>query len=188
MLDAHRRAARDHRIIQAARAGEPLRSIGERFGLTGERVRQITVELAPDVGVAKQAKRDEVQARWAADRVCLDCGVVRDVEKPRGPGRCKPCSNAHVSRRTRVWTHEEIIEAMRDWHRLYGRAPAAADWNSALARANGRPDRAERYESGRWPPTTTVQGRFGSWSAAITAAGFPPNPTGGPAHEARRAA
>lgn len=49
-----------------------------------------------------------------------------------------------------------------------------------MARRNGRPDIAHRFEAdGCWPWNFTVRERFGTWNAAIAAAGFEPRRPGG---------
>lgn len=63
------------------------------------------------------------------------------------------------------WTRERILDAMLDWSRDHGhRAPVGADWKTA------DPD-------GRWPCEDTVRRLFGTWTAAVGAAGFAPPPT-----------
>jgi len=76
------------------------------------------------------------------------------------------------------WDHGRILAAIDAWAELHGAPPAAADWNPALARRQGRPDRAERHAGGDWPFYSTVVLYFGSWSAAIEAAGWHSRPRG----------
>ncbi len=58
------------------------------------------------------------------------------------------------------WTRERIIAAIQEWAERFGHPPASGDWRFGVA----------PY----WPATSTVQNRFGSWNAAISAAGFTP--------------
>lgn len=84
-----------------------------------------------------------------------------------------------MSGRPQQWTQERVIDAICVYAERYGRPPAAADWSPALARAQGRPDRAERFKAdGIYPYARTVTERFGSWNAAIEAAGFTPTRRG----------
>lgn len=77
------------------------------------------------------------------------------------------------------WTRERVIEAIQDYAHQYGRTPGAQDWNVAMARANGRPDLVERfYDDACWPHTATLLYVFGSFNAAIAAAGFEPRKPG----------
>lgn len=67
------------------------------------------------------------------------------------------------------WGKTSIIKAIQDWHAIYGEPPRANDWQKSW-----RPD---------WVPSTeTVKYHFGSWRAAIEAAGFQGRGRGAPAH------
>lgn len=63
-----------------------------------------------------------------------------------------------------VWTQERIVLAIQHHATLKGGPPRQKDWSA----------------SAPWHPTfTTVRERFGSWNAAIKAAGFIPERRGG---------
>ena len=64
--------------------------------------------------------------------------------------------------------------AIRRWTRRYGEPPGADDWSAAMAR--GRPEKLARLRERDWPCAPTVQHYFGSWNAAIEAAGLTPRP------------
>lgn len=70
------------------------------------------------------------------------------------------------------WTRESIIAAMQKWTELYDEVPGTIDWNPAMARLRGEPQRQVRYLNGAWPATATVVRHFGSWTAAVQAAGL----------------
>ena len=77
------------------------------------------------------------------------------------------------------WTRERIIAALQTWTDEQGRAPRSYDWAAATARAAGFPTAgAEQWdrEHPRWPHRALVTARFGSWRAALTAAGLPDPP------------
>ncbi len=77
------------------------------------------------------------------------------------------------------WTRERIVGALRAWAEEQGRAPRSYDWAPFTARAAGFPiDGAEKWEREHphWPHYTLVRGRFGSWRAALQAAGIPAPP------------
>lgn len=67
----------------------------------------------------------------------------------------------------KLWADEEILAAIRDWHRRYGRAPRKHEWDA--------------YRRGRklHPNAMTVKKRFGSWNAGLEAAGLVVNRPGG---------
>ena len=81
---------------------------------------------------------------------------------------CRRCSSRHRTRWGRVFTEPEIIAAIRRWAKLEGRAPAIVDWRPA---DQGGHPRWER-DCPRFPPRSHVTRRFGSWNAALQAAGF----------------
>jgi hypothetical protein len=85
------------------------------------------------------------------------------------------------------WTHERIIEAIQLWAKEYGQPPAKNDWHpprlkaaaqSALGKAHFWTERLRISNDDAWPREQTVRNRFGSWAAAIAAAGFEPRPPG----------
>lgn len=126
--------------------------------------------------------RGQRERKWCSDRCrkrtlyggsCVDCGAATDGSNGRAkaPERCNPCQAIHRT----LWTRETIGAAIRQWHFEHGAFPAATDWNATLARRFGRPDRPVDF-----PSVETVQRVFGSWNAAIRAAGFEPRPVGRP--------
>lgn len=81
--------------------------------------------------------------------------------------QCRACANAMRKK----WTPELIIECIQRFALEHGEAPAAREWMGP--RRDG------------YPGTTSVVHVFGSWNAAISAAGFTPRPPG--RHSAGRA-
>jgi hypothetical protein len=87
----------------------------------------------------------------------------------------------HRTRRDR-YTHDEIIAAILRWADAHeGEPPRQADWNPALLRTHARRmavkavahlRRIAEYDAGDWPSEQTVRKYFGSWNAALAAAGF----------------
>lgn len=105
-------------------------------------------------------------------------------------GTCKPChveEKRELRRRRaaggkpklRHWTSEEIVEAIRLWAVTYGEPPRYGDWRSGR---RGSPEQRARRDrlKGRIPTTTTVEKRFGSFNAAVRAAGHEPRSQGWP--------
>jgi hypothetical protein len=72
-----------------------------------------------------------------------------------------------------------VLDALRTWAREEGRPPRAYEWNPASAAALGiasaRTRKWER-EPERWPSLDVAVRRFGSWRAALQAAGLPTYP------------
>lgn len=99
---------------------------------------------------------------------CTDCGGPVDGTTPSmlsATPRCVPCRRKwqHDSRR---WTPERVLAAIREFEAAFGRAPGANDFNASIRRVD--PDTA------RFPPVSAVLREFGTWNAAIRAAGFEP--------------
>lgn len=61
------------------------------------------------------------------------------------------------------WTHDMIVYAINLWYRKHNRTPLASEWEAA----------GENH-----PSRQTVMRFFGSWNAAMKAAGFQPRPRG----------
>lgn len=146
-------------------------------------LREIAAEMGVAVSTVNAYLNDPGGARLRARKdsyrgVCSDCGGPTDGSKgPDGaPTRCDSCSRTH----SRALTHAYILESFHEWHRLFGVPPSAADWNQHYCRMRlvDAPAYAERvirrYENtGRdWPRYSTVADHFGSWTAALKAAGY----------------
>ena len=64
---------------------------------------------------------------------------------------------------------EALVSELRAWADAHGgEPPRVMDWNRAYARRHGA-----RFEEG-WPTSYMVNAAFGSWNAAIRAAGMQP--------------
>lgn len=66
-----------------------------------------------------------------------------------------------MARRRLPWTRERIIRALQADARRRGRAPVASEWQRGV-------------KSRRRPTWGTVRNEFGSWEAALEAAGLDP--------------
>lgn len=96
---------------------------------------------------------------------CIDCGA-RTGYSGHGTDaseRCTACAGARAT----VWTRGGIVNAIRAFAAHEGRQPSALEW--------------QRSRPSTYPATATVLNVFGSWNAAIRAAGFEPQAArGGP--------
>jgi hypothetical protein len=145
-----------------------VREAGARLGLSPGGAYNLLND--PD-GAKQRERRKRYQGR------CGNCGKTTDGSNGRtgAPEYCTTCAPAVH----RTWTDEAVLRAIRDFARRYGRPPAMTDWNTALARKIGLPERAERfYRDGCWPTANSVLARFGTWNTAIRAAGFTPRRVG----------
>lgn len=119
---------------------------------------------------------DHCRRHTSYSKACVDCGRPTYSGNAHPADRCNRCAPVYYFT---VWTREVIVETIRVWVRTYGKPPTATDWNPSQAIALGHPEKAARfYEDNAWPHVNTVQLRFGSWNAAIEAAGFTPFGTG----------
>jgi hypothetical protein len=117
-------------------------------------------EIGELLGIAPDTAR-----RYIHVHACERCG--EPVLAARS-ALCRRCSSAGRSRWGRPFTDQEIITAIRAWHRLERRPPTRTDWQPTDKRGHPRWER----ECPRWPPASHVIRRFGSWNAALQAAGF----------------
>lgn len=76
------------------------------------------------------------------------------------------------------YSDDDILAAIRRWNETYGRPPTAADWSPSRARRQGDEEMVRRYLEGDWPSFGVVINHFGTWNAALAAAGFEPHPFG----------
>lgn len=113
---------------------------------------------------------------------CPGCGA--QVSDPRHAW-CSDCYEV-----PQIWPRELILARIREWADLHGEPPAMTDWNPTRARDGFHDEaRARRFEDagGHWPWFSIVVRRFGSWNAAIAAAGFTGRaPHGGAGNSCRR--
>lgn len=130
---------------------------------------RIAGALNDPTGVKGQARKKK---RFG---LCLDCGrKTFNSGSPNTPKHCQECKKARVRREAQ----EKVVKGMQLWARLYGSPPSAADWNVAHARRVASPERLaaieERHREHKWPLANSAVRVFGSWNAAIEAAGFRP--------------
>jgi hypothetical protein len=113
----------------------------------GEPVRSIAEQIGVDLRTAY---------RYLAATRCVGCG---------GPALYGPrCRDCHRSARPAV-TREEILAALQAWTAQHGAPPREPDWSNVSA--------PWREQWPRWPGASTVICVFGSWNAAVEAAGLP---------------
>jgi hypothetical protein len=136
------------------------------------RITDEMLDVARDLIAAGRTMREAAAALECAGDTLRRYGLRPDPEVVSR-------QRAEFARRlNKRWDHGLILAAIDAWAELYGAPPAAAEWNPAMARRQGRPDRAERHAAGDWPFASTVVAYFGSWNAAIEAAGWRSRPPG----------
>lgn len=168
---ARRRGARfsDEQILDA------LRRWAHDFG-EPPRVIDLEPARARRKGQAWRAERFE-EGDWPSARMVAGrFGSLSAALAAAGvPGRRPPSRVA-----ANLSGPDAVVTAIRQWVRRYGAVPTLADWDPARARRLSQDWRIARYHQGSWPSTRAVIARFGSMSAAISAAGLPPRGAGAP--------
>jgi hypothetical protein len=95
--------------------------------------------------------------------VCRGCGAYTQPRNGKGDAYayCKACHPGATKRR---WTHERVIDAMREWRAGYGRLPSSYDWSRTHALKRGG-QALEQLAKGDWPGASVVTDLFGTWAA-----------------------
>lgn len=143
-----------------------LREIAEHFGIAIVTARAWVVP-----GEAERLRAAQRERRKRYQGCCEECGAPTDGSGGRAaaPKRCLRCYAGSVR-----WDSDAVVHAIRRLADRLGRAPTAAEINAA-----GRAD---------YPRVGTVQKVFGSWAAALAAAGLEPRGQGKRLTSAERAA
>jgi hypothetical protein len=140
------------RVVEAQRLhadGWTLAEIAELWNVSATTVHGWIRD--PDLS-RQRARRDSYRVP------CPECGRPMSGEGET----CGACR--------KTWTRDAVVAAIRDWADEHdGVPPTSTEFNPPV----GSPARVER-ESGRWPARSTVLAAFGSWNAAMLAAGFQP--------------
>jgi transcriptional regulator with XRE-family HTH domain len=163
------------------RGGLTHAQIGERLGLSVGGVRNLLND--PD-GSKQRARRDRYRG------TCRVCGVQTDGSNGRAaPDLCSTHLHElqHAERR---WTQATVIRSFRRFHAETGRIPRATDAGLGLCES-----RVSSFSGARiremeevvvlglvLPRPGTVQREFGTWAAALEAAGMEPSGGGGGTH------
>jgi hypothetical protein len=170
------------RVAEAIRLreqGKTYKEIGLALGVSLKTAHEW---VSDSDGKIRDARKASYQGK------CLDCGTPTDGSRKSAPAkRCRRCRRAFVQNEAH-WNEGTVANAIHYWIEIYGRAPSVCDWSPAHARGVGTPERAIRWESETcWPSYAIAENIFGTWGAALEAAGVGQNPTGHPSHGAWQA-
>jgi len=72
--------------------------------------------------------------------------------------------------RQREWTRERVVDAVTRWDAEAGVPPTVSDWTPTRASTDAR----ARFAAGDWPHASTVRNVYGTFAAALRAAGVTP--------------
>lgn len=177
-----------------------LRQDGQTYEAIGETLGGIprnTIYRWLNPGYAEANRLNSRKAKQRRTGTCEDCGKETRYSghaerADSGVSRfCPACAAIRNGEAQKVWTRDRIIAAIQWWATFYGEPPAIADFNPTQAVYMGDYRRATRAEhhikAGQIPWFVTAVREFGSWNAAITAAGLTPRARhGGGANVLRR--
>lgn len=179
--------ATEERLAKAERAAE-LRAAG-----------WLQREIAADLGISRSYVHDLLhdpdgsKGRARKDsysQPCPGCGApLSGSDGPAGlPELCAACMTGR-QHAERYWTADRIMEAFRAFAERFGRPPSASDTNGLMPSqvvklsderiAELREVRDSGFEL---PHPYLAKREFGSWKAALAAAGFDISRGGGSAH------
>ena len=179
-------SARDREIVAARARGDTLQEIGERFGLSRQRISKILMESGAetqnrDARAARTARQlarvqvtpaevlsawrsgigpASVSARLGISRACVGAVVEAHATAADRAARRRAQSD-RASRSQRRFSDEALLDAVRRCAEWAGRVPSIADY-------------AEFARSSDLPSLDTIGLRFGGWNAALRAAGMTP--------------
>lgn len=178
LLDVTTRAERVSMARVAYLGGETPTEFARRHGLSGSAASQYLND--PD-----DSKR---RARIDGYRTpCPYCGrpMTGCYGKVQRSKACPVCAPKHQAR-AKKWTRESLIEIILAFERDVGRPPAMTDFSPGIRPTSlGYFRRQRRKERLGLPAGSTVIRLYGSWNAAIAAAGFTPRARHG-TRESRR--
>src|SRR5713101_6019004 len=181
--------SRTKRMADLYATGATLEEVGNEFGLTRERVRQVLVQGGYDLAKLRaKASRirwkrilDEevpaIRSKLASGLTPAEVAGVLDV--PLEVVRRVDATNSDYARQRKAlrvksasakYTDDEVLECLRSANQALGGVLAAAAYTDF---ARGR-----TFTDGRpWPTHQTAHLRFGSWRRALREAGLPANPS-----------
>jgi hypothetical protein len=194
-LDPDRVRAMHDRYVE----GATLQEVGDEFGVTRERVRQLFVAS----GYSSRGRGERIELREqhddergaeiealyrelgdvaeVADRIGWSTGRTRGVLLRRGV-EIRAYRRRTSSRRP-VFSDEEVLECLREASRDDS---FVSSRGILTAPGYDRARRGRRTSDGRpWPSSQIAALRFGTWRAALEAAGVPANPSSGAAGRRR---
>lgn len=167
-------------MIQEIEGGATLKEVGEKRGITQQRVSQLIPKVSDIRGyVAKdaQSKVKEladagISDQETAELTGLKLSTVKTYRVRVGvkysPGK-------------RRWSRETVLIKALEWYVRHNETPSSADWNPSFLKSRGYTKRLERFRESGAPTFSVAQSLFGSWSEMIRQSGLTPALRGGAA-------
>ena len=112
----------------------------------------------------------------SAETAAASAKTASHLRRPSGSGAWHVLATHTTVNAMHCATCAYVLDSIGQWKALHGEQPTAADWNLAQALKENAAWRVLRYEETQrpWPSVTAVRNHFGTWNAAIAAAGFAP--------------
>jgi hypothetical protein len=169
------RAALAYRAAELRRSGLLQREIAERLNISRSYASEL---LADPLGRTAIVRKDRFR------KPCPDCGALMDGSNGNGLNASRHCAKCAPAYDPKKWEPQVILDLIQVWTQEHGRPPSVFDWSKPHARQflfEKEPSPAKRRQliaalsDGRkYPAPKTVAMVFGSWEAAIHAAGYVP--------------
>ena len=159
LVEQGRAPALTKSAVELLKSGHHGLEIASKLGVSRSRVYESLNDPTGEKSRARKAK---------AQRPCVDCGEPCNMDGSRSEPseRCHRCACAKQSAGAK-WKPDTVLEAIRRWASEHGSPPMASEWADSFRR---HPD----FEKGGWPTANTVAYRFGTFNAAVEAAGLQP--------------
>lgn len=156
-----------HRATRLRAEGLTNREIGE---ILGRSPKTVSDYLCDPFGIQARERKNRYRG------VCVDCGGLTNGNEGRGPNapkRCRRCAIAEAKRRQTKWTQETITAALREWAEWADCPPSSLDAMASAPSIRVRRPVSGFLEGGPPLPSPGVaKAVFGSWGAAVEAAGL----------------
>lgn len=179
---------RDRAMYAFYAGGATLQEVGDRFGVSRERVRQVfrqrgwTTRSIKDVAALQRAAEHALapkiielyeqvdDVREIARRLDVSQTTVRDVIKAARRARPASESRRKHGNPQKVYSDEDLLMCLRTASQALGGVLTTSAYGEFI--------KGRFLDDGRpWPTHQAVQLRFGSWRAALVAAGLRANPS-----------
>lgn len=157
--------------------GKTLQEIGEREGVSRERIRQLVGNVDEEKSARRKALRSE-QVKRLFDAGLSDEQIIAQTGIPKtAVKKHRSASGLRRPNPNQKWTPEKLIEFAQWWFNEFG-SLAVSDWCPPMARKLGHQERIDRFYELGAPNLTTVTRCFGSFSEMKRQAGLPASKRG----------
>jgi transcriptional regulator with XRE-family HTH domain len=175
-------------VAHLRRRGLSQAQVAERLGISRSYASELETDPTGAAAVGRKNRYRRPCPGWNDDL----CGRLLDGSNGRGPNAsklCSACASQQQRETRRYWDSERIVATFRAFDNQFGRQPTATDYAGRFPGGRKRLSATRLDEVDAitatgftFPHPFAVQREFGSWSAALKAAGFTPSRGGSPSH------